>query len=191
MYRAMRTALNGDPAAAAERYQSAARQLGRFGLRVHGAAVDAVARSALLIMQDRTAEIAAQPSLVGLVPELYALGLAAAGQGAEARSVAGHPLPLRHDRAWLFLTGVRGLLGIAVDDRERARSAYDALLPYAAQPAGTESMLVPFWPTAQILGDLARHLGLPGADAHYREALAIGERAGVQPWRDAATNRLS
>jgi DNA-binding SARP family transcriptional activator len=191
MYRAMRTALNGDPAAAAERYQGAARQLGRFGLRVHGAAVDALATSALLIMQNRTAEIAAQHFLAGWFPELYALGLAAAGQGAEARSVVGRPLPLRHDRAWLFLTGVRGLLGIAVDDRERARSAYDALLPYAAQPAGTESMLVPCWPTAQILGDLARHLGLPGADAHYRDALAIGERAGVQPWRDAATNRLS
>jgi hypothetical protein len=190
MYRAMRTALNGDLVTAAERYRGAARQLGRFGLRVHGAAVDAVATSALLIMQDRTAEIAAQSSLAGLFPELYALGLAAAGHGAEARSVAGRPLPLPRDRMWLFLTGVRGLLGIAVDDRERARSAYDALLPYAAQPAGTESMLVPVWPTAQILGDLARHLGLPCADAHYRDALAIGERAGVQPWRDAATNRL-
>jgi hypothetical protein len=63
MYRAMRAALNGDLAVAAERYQGAARQLGRFGLRVHGAAVDAVARSALLIMQDRTAEIAANPPL--------------------------------------------------------------------------------------------------------------------------------
>jgi DNA-binding SARP family transcriptional activator len=191
MYRAMRTALNGDPVTAAERYRDAARQLRRLGLRVHGAAVDAVARSALLIMQDKTAEIAAQSSLAGLIPELYALGLAAAGFGAEARSVAGRPLPLRRDRTWHFLTGVRGLLGIAVDDRERARSAYNALLPYAAQPAGTESMLVPFWPTAQILGDLARHLGLPAADAHYRDALAIGERAGVQAWRDAAANRVS
>jgi DNA-binding SARP family transcriptional activator len=191
LYRAMRTALNGDPDTAAERYRGAARQLGRLGLRLHGAAVDAVARSALLIMADRTAEIAAQPSLADFLPELYALGLAAAGYDAEARSVAGPPLPLRHDRLWLFMTGVRGLLGIAVDDRERASSAYDALLPYAAQPAGTESMLVPCWPTAQILGDLARHLGLPRADAHYRDALAIGERAGVQPWRDAAANRLA
>jgi len=190
IYRALRTALSGDFAAAAERYQDASRRLSGFGLRAHGAALDAVARSALLIMQDRAAEITALPQLAGWLPELYALGLAAAGQGAEARSVAGRPLPLRHDRAWLFLTGVRGLLGIAVDDRERARSAYDALLPYAAQPAGAESLLVPLWPTAQILGDLARHLGLPGAGAHYRDALAIGERAGVGPWRDAAATRL-
>jgi DNA-binding SARP family transcriptional activator len=191
LYRAMRTALNGDLTAAAERYREAARQLSRLGLRVHGAAVDTLARSALLIMQDRTAEIAAEPSLASWCPELYALGLAIAGHGAEARSVAGRPSLLRHDRMWLFLTGVRGLLGIAVDDRERARSAYDALLPYAAQPAGTESMLVPCWPTAQILGDLARHLGLPGAETHYRDALAIGERAGIQKWRDVAAIRLS
>jgi hypothetical protein len=187
----MRTSLNGDPVTAAERYRDAARHLGGLGLRVHGAAVDAVARSALLIMQDKTAEIAAQAPVACLFPELYALGLAAAGYGAEARSVAGRPLPLRRDRSWLFLTGVRGLLGIAVDDRERAMSAYNALLPYAAQPSGTESMLVPCWPAAQILGDLARHLALPGADAHYREALAIGQQAGVQAWRDAAANRLS
>jgi hypothetical protein len=66
MYRAMRTALDGDPATAGERerYRDAARQLGR-------------------------------------------LGLAAAGDGAEAGSVAGRPLPLRRDRMWLFLTGAR------------------------------------------------------------------------------------
>jgi DNA-binding SARP family transcriptional activator len=191
LYRALRTALNGDTDTAAERYRETGRQLGRLGLRGHGTAVAAVARSALLIMQDRTAEIAAQPALAGLLPELYGLGLAAAGQRGEARSIAGRPLPLRHDRLWLFLTGIRGLFGIAVDDRERARSAYDGLLPYAAQPAGTESTLVPCWPTALILGDLAQYLGLPGADAHYRDALAIGERAGVQPWLDAAARRLA
>jgi hypothetical protein len=188
LYRAMRTALDGDPAATG-RYREAARQLGGLGLRVHGAAVDAMARAAWLIVQDRTAEIAADPAAAGLFPELYALGLAAAGQGAEARAVAGRPAPLRRDHLWLFLTGVRGLLGIAAGDRERARSAYDALLPYAAQPAGAESML-PGWPTAQILGDLARYLGLPSAGAHYQHALAIGERAGLRLWRDAAADRL-
>jgi DNA-binding SARP family transcriptional activator len=189
LYRAMRAALNGDPAAA-DRYRAAARQLGRLGLRVHAAAVAAVAESALLITQGRTAEIAGEPSLADLFPELYALGLAAAGHGAEARSAAGRMLPVPRDRMWLFMTGVRGLLGIAADDRERARSAYQALLPHAAQPAGAESLLITLWPVAQILGDLARYLGLPGAGAHYREALAIGERAGVPLWRDAAVNCL-
>jgi len=149
MYRAMCAALNGDPAAAAECYRDAARQLSRLGLRVHGAAVDAMATSALLITQGRAAEIGDMPSLASLFPELYALGLAAAGHAAEARSAGGRMLPVPRDRMWLFMTGVRGLLGIAVDDRERALSAYQALLPYAAQPAGAEALLITLWPVAQ------------------------------------------
>ena len=42
------------------------------------------------------------------------------------------------------------------------------------------------WPAAQILGDLARHFGFPGAEAHYRHALVIAEQALAQPWREAA-----
>jgi hypothetical protein len=190
MYRAMRTALNGDPAAAAERYRETARQLSGFGLRLHGAAAGAVATAALLITQDRTAELAADPAVADWFPELHALGLAAAGQVAEARLVAARPIPLNHGRGRLFLAGVSGLLGIAIDDRERATSAYRTLLPHAGQPAGAESLLVTLWPVAQILGDLATYLGLPGADAHYREALAIGERAGVRSWCAAAARRL-
>lgn len=190
MYRAMRTALNGDPAGAAERYRDTSRQLSGFGLRLHGAAAGAAATAALLITQDRTAELAADPAVADWFPELHALGLAAAGRVAEARAVASRPLPLSHGRGWVFLTAVSGLLGIAIDDRERAASAYRALLPHAGQPAGAESLLVTLWPVAQILGDLAAYLGLPGAGAHYREALAIGERADVRSWRDAASRRL-
>ena len=43
---------------------------------------------------------------------------------------------------------------------------------------------------AQILRDLASYLRLPGAEAHYRHALAIGERTRVKLWRDAAMRRL-
>ncbi|MGH3182195.1 MAG: hypothetical protein ACRDOE_09865 [Streptosporangiaceae bacterium] len=43
-------------------------------------------------------------------------------------------------------------------------------------------------PVAQILGDLARYLNLPGARAHY--ALAIAERSHVELWREAAIKRL-
>ena len=90
----------------------------------------------------------------------------------------------------LFMTGVRGLLAIAIDDLERAESAYRDLLPYAARPVGTDTMIATLWPAAQILGDLASHLGLPGAEAHYRHALAIAEQAHVELWRQAATRRL-
>jgi DNA-binding SARP family transcriptional activator len=190
MYRAMRTALNGEPAAAAERYRDTSRQLSGFGLRLHGAAAGAVATAALLITQDRMAELAADSAVADWFPEAQALGLARVGQVAEARRVAGRPMPLSHGRGWVLLTGVSGLLGVAIDDRERAESAYRTLLPHAGQPAGAESLLVTLWPVAQILGDLATYLGLPDADAHYREALAIGERADVASWRAAAARRL-
>jgi DNA-binding SARP family transcriptional activator len=191
IYRATRAALDGD-SAAAELYQQAAAQLGRIGQ--DGAGLAILGRSSLLIMQDRMAEITSEldndPRMPALFPELYALGLAAAGRAADARAVATPLRAIRRDRRWLFLTGVRGLLAIALDDRERAESAYQALLPFATRPAGADTMLITLWPVAQILGDLARYLAIPGAQAHYKHALAIAEQADVEPWREAARRRL-
>lgn len=192
IYRATRAALDGDSAAAAGLYQQAAAQLGRLGQ--HGAGLAILGRSSLLIMQDRTAEITSEldsdARMPALFPELYALGLAAVGRAADARAVATPLRPVRRDRRWLFLTCIRGLLAIALDDRERAESAYQALLPFAARPAGADTMLITLWPVAQILGDLARYLGIPGAQAHYKHALAIAEHAHAEPWREAAMRRL-
>jgi flagellar biosynthesis/type III secretory pathway ATPase len=50
--------------------------------------------------------------------ELDRLGLWQYGAGVAAR-----PRPIRRDILWLFMTGVRGLLAIAIDDLERAESA--------------------------------------------------------------------
>jgi hypothetical protein len=105
--------------------------------------------------------------------------------------VAGAQDPIRRDRFWLIRNGVRGLLAIAVDDRHRGESAYRALLPFAARPTGAETGFLTLWPAAQILGDLAAHLGLPGAQAHYEHALAVAEKANVEPWRAAARRRLN
>jgi hypothetical protein len=88
-----------------------------------------------------------------------------------------------------LLASLRGLLAIAVEDCERAQSAYQVLLPHAARPAGTDSVM-PLWPVAHVLGDLARYLGRSDADEHYRHALAIADRAGAPLWRDAAQRRL-
>ena len=71
-----------------------------------------------------------------LFAEPYALALAASGRAADARVAAGRPRPISRDFLWLFMTGVRGLLAIALDDRERAESAYQALLPFAARRRG-------------------------------------------------------
>ena len=67
-----------------------------------------------------TSELDSDPRMPALFLDLYAPGLAAAGRAADARAVA----PIRRDRRWLFLTGIRGLLAIALDDRDRAESAY-------------------------------------------------------------------
>ncbi len=120
----------------------------------------------------------------------YALALAAAGHAGEARTVAARPFPIRRNLLWLFNTGVRGLLAIAIDDRERAESAYRDLLPYAARPVGADSMIATLWPAAQILGDLAHHFRFGDAEAHYREALAVADKAHVDLWRQAAIRRL-
>ena len=197
VYRAMRATLDGDLAAARELYRQAAAQLDRLGLWEHGVGASILGRFSLLIMQDRVADIAGElepfyrhPRGSSLFSEMYALALAASGRADEARSVAARPRPIRRDILWLFMTGVRGLLAVAIDDRERAESAYQALLPYAARPIGADTWLMTLWPAAQILGDLARYLRHPDAEAHYRHALVIAEHAHVEPWREAAMRRL-
>jgi hypothetical protein len=68
-------------------------------------------------------ELDGDPRMPAMFPELYALALSAAGRAADARAVATPLRPLRRDRRWLFLTGIRGLIAIALDDRERAEAA--------------------------------------------------------------------
>jgi DNA-binding SARP family transcriptional activator len=195
-YRALRAALDDDLTAARELYQQAAAVMDKLGLSQHAAGQTILGRFSLLIMQDQVADMADElkrlcsiPGAAAVLSEPYALALAACGRAAQARAVAGRPRTIPRDVLWLFRTGVRGLLAIAIDDRERAGSAYQDLMPYAAQPAGAE-ILNSLWPVAQILGDLARYLGLPGAETHYKHALAIAEHAHVDPWREAAIRRL-
>ena len=194
VHRARRAAVDGNMATAEQLYRQAAAELDRLGLWRHGAGVSVLGRFSLLIMQDRVGEMASEleplSSMSAMFVEPYALALAAAGRTAEALTVAARPRPIRRDTLWLFMTGVRGLLAIATDDLERAECTYQDLLPYAAHPV--EAVLIAtLWPAAQILGDLARHFRFPGAEAHYRHALAIAEQAHVEPWREAAMRRLN
>jgi hypothetical protein len=191
MYRAMRAALDGEMASAGELYQQAASHLSRLGLRQHAALVSTLTRAVLLLTQDQAAAIADDHGLLTVFPELYALGLAASGDVARATELATLAKPNRQNPRWLFRAAVRALLAIAIDDGERAAAAYQALLPFASRPAGAESTLITLGPVAQVLGDLARYLGCPGADSHYRHALAIAERAHAKPWREAAMRALS
>ena len=196
MYRGLRAAAHGDLADSAQRYQEAAAAMTRFGLERVGNGVLLFGQFAMLVMQDRVADLAGVLEQVSGIPgaamlaDMYALALAASGRAAEARAAVGPAQPIARGVIWLFLTGVRGLAAVALDDRDRAVSAYQDLLPFADRPAGADSSLVTLWPTAQILGDIARHFGLPGARAHYAQALAVAERAGAAPWREAALRRL-
>jgi tetratricopeptide (TPR) repeat protein len=200
-YRALRTMLAGDLAAAEDLYQRADAQIIALGMWQHGAGlsrgVGNLGRFCALLMDDRVAEIAGELERACrdmgapvFLSEPYALALAASGRIAEARDVIGRPRPSPRDGFWLFLTAVRGMLAIAIDDRERGDSAYQALLPYAGRPAGADLAMFTLWPAAQVLGDLARYLGLPGSQAHYQHALAIAEQANAEPWREAAKRRL-
>jgi hypothetical protein len=130
------------------------------------------------------------PLRTPLLAAPYALALTAAGRVPEARAVVARMPTVRRDMSWLLLTAICAMLAIAVDDTERAGSCYQELLPYAARPAGIQTGSMTLWPTAQILGDLACYLRVDDARAHYRHALAIAERCGVAPWRDAAMSRL-
>ena len=193
MYRALRASVDGDLTTAMERYQEAAATMTRLGLARAGAGMSLVGRFAVLVTQDRVGEMTADlervyniPGAGAVVGEMYALALAAAGRTADARAAAGPPQPIARDVLWLFLTGMRGLAAVALDDWPRAESAYQDLLPYADRPAGADNVVLTLWPAAQILGDIARHFGRPGAQAHYEQALAVADRAGVALWREAA-----
>ncbi len=192
-YRAMRAAMSADAPAARALYRQAAAQMDRLGQWKHGAGLSILGLFCLHVTQHRAAESAADLEPIhcyqpwsSTFSEIYALTLAAAGRAAEARKVAAQAHQIPWDAFWLFLTGVRGLLAVAIEDRERAESAYQALLPFAGRPAGSDTGVLTLWPVAYILGEIARYLCLPSAEAHYRQALEIAEQAHVEPWREAA-----
>jgi DNA-binding SARP family transcriptional activator len=195
-YRAMRAALAGE-ASADQLYEQAAAQMSRLGMWEHGVAVQTLGMFSLHVTQGRAGESARELERMytdsqwkGFFSEMYAVALAASGRIEEARTVAGRPLPVRRDFFWLFVTAIRGILAVAIGDRSRAEAAYDALLPFAGRPAGADTGAMTLWPTALILGDLAGHLGRPGAPGHYRQALAVADASGVRSWAQAATDRL-
>lgn len=195
-YRAMRAALAGE-ASAGQLYRQAAAQMSRLGMWDHGVAVQTLGMFSLHVTEGRAADSAGDLERMytdspwkSFFSEMYAVALAASGRIDEARAVAGRPLPVRRDFFWLFVTGIRGVLAVAIDDRSRADAVYEALLPFASRPAGADTGAMTLWPAALILGDLARYLGRPGALDHYRQALAVAGASGVRSWAQAASNRM-
>jgi DNA-binding SARP family transcriptional activator len=197
-YRAMRAALTGDVGLTDDRYRQVGRQMKSIGMWEHGVGTWLLGMFCCRVMQDRAADSVADVERVhGLYPwtgpfaEIYALTLAGAGRTDEARAAAPKPYFRHRDAFQVLMAGIRGLLAVAIDDRERAEWAYRTLLPYADRPTGADTGIMTLGPAAQILGDLAGYLGLPAARAHYQHALTIAERAHVPLWSEAATQRLA
>lgn len=177
-------------------YREAVGRLGRVGQWTSEQDLAAYISFSLRMAAGRFDEavriISAHRAAGGIVlPELYPLALARAGRLAEAAAAAGPPAPVRQDYFYDIVIAARGRLGIALDDPARVQEAYTALSPYDDLLIGGGSASVAMGPVAQVLGELAEHVGRPGASAaHYRQAAAVADRAGAPRWAAEARTAL-
>ncbi|WP_246366006.1 AfsR/SARP family transcriptional regulator [Nonomuraea rhodomycinica] len=127
-----------------------------------------------------------------MVADLLALALHAAGRSDEARRVRTSPSPIRPDFFFTFLTTLRAMAVIALNDTGAAEECYAALLPHRdGPPAGVASMSLAVRPVAHTLGELALLLGRDDeAAAHFARAAAIADRWNAPHWSAAARAHL-
>ncbi|MFF4418339.1 BTAD domain-containing putative transcriptional regulator [Streptosporangium sp. NPDC001559] len=125
-----------------------------------------------------------------MVSDLLALALHANGLDAEAREVRASPSPIRPDFFFTFLTTLRAMASVALNDRDAAEEIYATLLPHRnGPPAGAASLSVALRPVAHTLGELAVYLGQDDeAAAHFTLAATIADRWNAPHW--AAEARL-
>ena len=89
---------------------------------------------------------------------------------------------LPRDSEWIFNLSVLAEVCTHLDDRDRARTLYDLLLPYARRHA-TLTGEIPIGPVSRYLGMLAVLLGRPDdASRHFEDAIQMSERVGAHPW---------
>ncbi|MGW6501394.1 BTAD domain-containing putative transcriptional regulator [Nonomuraea angiospora] len=128
-------------------------------------------------------------SLGDMTSDLLALALHANGLDAEAREVRASPSPIRPDFFFTFLTTLRAMAILALNDRDAAEDIYATLLPHRNDPpAGAASLAVALRPVAHTLGELALLLGRPEAAAHFTQAATIADQWNAPHW--AAEARL-
>ncbi|WP_250563733.1 BTAD domain-containing putative transcriptional regulator [Sphaerisporangium fuscum] len=195
-YRAFRLALAGEFGEAEQRYREAARLQSKVGAWRFEVGLSFMARYCLRLLDGALADLVEEAEIIAprweVARECQALALARAGRVEEARTVLGDArVPIRSDFYRHFFTVVRGLLGAAIGDEARVLEARAALLPYERRPVTDGTAVIPLWPVAQVLGDLALHLGRPEeARARYRTALEVSEEAGAPAWTAAARRAL-
>ncbi|MGR6918980.1 BTAD domain-containing putative transcriptional regulator [[Actinomadura] parvosata] len=129
-------------------------------------------------------DVRALHAMVGdMACDLLALALHANGLDAEARKVRASAGPIRPDFFFTYLTSLRAMAAMALNDRDSAEQTYQALLPHRdGPPAGAESLSLALRPVAHTLGELALHLGHPDAAGHFAHAAAIAERWNAPHW---------
>lgn len=131
-------------------------------------------------------------ALGGMTCDLLALALHANGLDADAREVRASPSPIRPDFFFTFLTTLRAMAVVALNDRDAAEEIYATLLPHRdGPPAGAASLAVALRPVAHTLGELALFLGRPEAAAHFTQAAAIADRWNAPHWAAEARSRTT
>ncbi len=127
-----------------------------------------------------------------MVADLLALALHAAGRDDEARRARMSPDPIRPDFFFTFLTTLRAMAVIALNDTGAAEECYAALLPHRdGPPAGATNLALAVRPVAHTLGELALLLGRDDeAAAHFARAAAIADRWNAPHWSAQARAHL-
>ncbi|MEV4184653.1 BTAD domain-containing putative transcriptional regulator [Streptosporangium canum] len=125
-----------------------------------------------------------------MTADLLALALHVNGLDAEAREVRASPSPIRPDFFFTFLTTLRAMAIVALNDGDAAEEIYATLLPHRnGPPAGATSLSVALRPVAHTLGELAVLLGRTDeAAAHFIQAATIADHWNAPHW--AAEARL-
>jgi len=126
-----------------------------------------------------------------MAADLLVLALHAVGRGDEARRARTSPSPIRPDFFFTFLTSLRAMAIVALNDRAAAEEIYADLLPYRdGPPAGAESISLALRPVAHTLGELALLLGRDEeAAAHFAQAAAIADQWNAPHWSADARRR--
>ncbi|MEV4020778.1 BTAD domain-containing putative transcriptional regulator, partial [Nonomuraea angiospora] len=131
-------------------------------------------------------------ALGAMTTDLLALALHANGLDAEAREVRASSSPIRPDFFFTFLTTLRAMAIVALNDRDAAEEIYATLLPYRnGPPAGAASLAVALRPVAHTLGELALLLGRTEAAAHFTQAAAIADQWNAPHWAAEARSRTT
>ncbi|MFB9533487.1 BTAD domain-containing putative transcriptional regulator [Nonomuraea roseola] len=187
--------IEGRFADAARLYVEATERMERAG-SVHGGFVR-LALAAIWLndgtLGDHLDDVRALHEALGpMVADLLALALHAAGRSDEARLARTSPSPIRPDFFFTFLTTLRAMAVIALNDTGAAEECYAALFPHRdGPPAGATSLSLAVRPAAHTLGELALLLGRDEeAAAHFARAAAIADRWNAPHWSAPARAHL-